>query len=335
MSVARLRFAVVGVGHLGKIHARLLCTRPEVELVAVADVNEAHLEVATRTHGVAGVRDYRELAGRVDAVCVAVPTDQHRAVAGFFLEHGADVLVEKPIARTATEGQELVELAARHGRILQVGHVERFNPAMRSMTELGIVPRYIESQRLAPFSFRSTDIGVVLDLMIHDLDLVLALMRAPIVAVDAFGGSVFTPSEDMASAILRFEGGGVAHLTASRVALKPTRKMRVFSHDAYMSMDLTSARATLIKKNPGWDIGSIDTGKLDGSRPEDLWRLVFEGLLTVRDLKLDERNALQDEHADFVRAIQTREPPTVTGEDGCRALRAAQQVLDAIARNRW
>lgn len=335
MSQPRIRIAVIGVGHLGKIHARLLSTSTDAQLVAVADSSEANLEFATRTHGIEGVRDYRQLLGRVDAVCVAVPTEVHHEVASFFLGNGVDVLVEKPIARSEAEGRSLVELARARGRILQVGHVERFNPAMRAMQDLKIVPRYIESQRLAPFSFRSTDVGVVLDLMIHDLDLVLAIMRAPVVAVDAFGGSVFTPAEDMASATLRFEGGGVAQLTASRVALKPTRKMRVFSHDAYMSMDLTRAHATVIKKNPGWDIGKIDITKLDGSRPEDLWRLVFEGLLTVKEIKLDERNALQDEHTDFVRAIRTRGRPTVTGEDGCLALAAAQQVLDSIDRNRW
>ncbi|MEZ5964878.1 MAG: Gfo/Idh/MocA family oxidoreductase [Planctomycetota bacterium] len=330
-----IRIAVVGVGHLGKIHARLLCTRTEAQLVAVADTCEANLEFAMRTHGVEGMRDYRELVGRVDAVCVAVPTEAHHEVATFFLGNGVDVLVEKPIARTQAEGLAMVELARQRGRVLQVGHVERFNPAMRAMAELGIRPRYIETQRLAPFSFRSTDIGVVLDLMIHDLDLVLALMHSPLSAVEAFGGSVFTPAEDMASAILRFEDGGVAHLTASRVALKPTRKMRVFSHDAYMSMDLTKAHATLIKKNPGWDLTQIDAGRLDGSKPEDLWRLVFEGLLTVREIKLDERNAIQDEHSDFLRAISTRGQPTVTGEDGCRALAAAERVLSSIDGNRW
>jgi predicted dehydrogenase len=331
----RFRIGVVGVGHLGRIHARLLCTQPDAQLAAVVDPHEGNLELATRVHGVPGFRDYREIKGLVDGVCVAVPTGLHREVAGYFLENGVDVLVEKPIASTAAAGRELVALAARHGRILQVGHVERFNPALRAMQELGIAPRYIESQRLAPFSFRSTDIGVVLDLMIHDLDLVLALMCSPLAAVDAFGGSVFSKSEDMASAVLRFEGGGVAQLTASRVALKATRKMRVFSHDAYVSMDLTDARATVIKKNPGWDIGTIDASRLDGSRPEDLWRLVFEGLLTVRQLKLDERNALQDEQADSLRAIRTRGRPLVSGEDGCRALDAAQQVLEAISRNRW
>jgi predicted dehydrogenase len=320
---------------LGKIHARLMCTQPDAKLVAVADPHAGNRELAARTHGVPGFSAYQELLGLVDGVCVAVPTEQHRAVAGFFLEHGVDVLVEKPIALTSAQGRELVALAERNRRVLQVGHVERFNPALRAMQELGVEPRYIESQRLSPFSFRSTDIGVVLDLMIHDLDLVLALMRAPLVAVDAFGGSVFTRAEDMASAVLRFAGGGVAHLTASRVALKPTRKMRVFSRDAYVSMDLTSARGTLIKKNPGWDYDKIDVRQLDGSKPEDLWRLVFEGLLTVRDLKLDERNALHDEQADFLRAMRTRVPPTVSGEDGCRALEAAQQVLDAIGRNRW
>jgi len=335
LSAAPVRIAVVGVGHLGKIHARLLSARPDFLLTGVADVNDDKLASAAKTHGVPGVRDYRDLLGRVDAVCIAVPTEQHLPVASFFLAHGVDVLVEKPIACTESDGREMVALARQRARVLQVGHVERFNPAMRAVRELGIQPRYIESQRLAPFSFRSTDIGVVLDLMIHDLDLVLALMQAPVVGVDAFGGSVFCPSEDMASAILRFECGGVAHLTASRVALKPTRKMRVFSRDAYMSMDLTAAHATVIKKNPGREIGEIDVDKLDGSRPEDLWRLVFEGLLTVREMKLDERNALQDEHSDFLRAIRSREPPTVTGEDGCRALGAAQLVLEAIAKNRW
>ena len=333
--MARTRIAVIGVGHLGRIHARLVRTHPDAELTAVVDVHEGNLEAATRTHGVPGFRDYRDVLGLVDAVCVAVPTEHHREVAGFFLANGIDVLVEKPIARSVREGRELVELAAKHGRVLQVGHVERFNPALRAMQELGIKPRYIESQRLAPFSFRSVDVGVVLDLMIHDLDLVLALMHEPLASVDAFGGAVFTSVEDMASAILRFAGGGVALLTASRVALKPTRKMRVFSHDAYVSLDLTNASATLIKKNPGKDFAGLDLSQLDGSKPEDLWRLVFEGLLTVRELKLDERNALQDEQADFLRAVRARGRPRVSGEDGCRALEAAQQVLDSIARNRW
>ena len=330
----KVRIGVVGVGHLGKHHARLL-RELDCELVAVADPTEAAREHAQKTWGVRAYADHRELLGQVDAVSVVVPTKLHREVASVFLENGVDVLVEKPIARTSADGQALVDLATRHDRILQVGHVERFNPALRGIEEIGRSARYIESHRLAPFSFRSTDIGVVLDLMIHDLDLVLALMGAPVTGVEAFGGAVFTPAEDMASAILRFEGGGVAHLTASRVALRPVRKMRVFSNDAYVSMDLTSARATLIKKNAGWDYRKLDLSTIDVSRQDQLWRLVFEGLLTVQELKLDERNALQDEQADFIRAIRERSRPRVDGSDGCRALAAAQRVLEAMARNRW
>lgn len=333
--MARIRVGVVGVGHLGRIHARLMPTHETAEFVAVADISEKNRELAARTHNVAAFADYRDLIGKVDAVCLAVPTKLHCEVASFFLARGVDVLVEKPIAVTVADGEAMVALAAQHGRILQVGHVERFNPALRAMTELGIQPRYIESQRLAPFSFRSVDVGVVLDLMIHDLDLVLALMRAPVTKVQAFGGAVFTANEDMASAILHFEGGGIAHLTASRVALKASRRMRVFSRDGYVGMDLTLAKATLIKKNPGWEIGQLDLSKYGESRPEDLWRLVFDGLLTVRELKLDERNALQDEQSDFLRAVAERSRPVVSGEDGCKALAVAQRVIDEIQSIRW
>ena len=188
----RPRIGVVGVGHLGKHHARLL-KGLDCELVAVADPSEAARAHATATWGVPAFADHRELIGVVDAVSVVVPTKLHREVASDFLRGGVDVLVEKPIARTAADGQALVDLAREHGRVLQVGHVERFNPALRGIAAIGESARYIESHRLAPFSFRSTDIGVVLDLMIHDLDLVLALVQSEIVSVDAFGGAVFTP----------------------------------------------------------------------------------------------------------------------------------------------
>lgn len=326
---------VVGVGHLGSIHARLLATHPEGTLVAVADSDREHAERCGRAHGVESFLDYRQLSGRVDAVCIAVPTPLHREIAGFFLENGVDVLVEKPIASNLAEGRELVELSRRHQRVLAIGHVERFNPALRAMSDLGIRVRYVESQRLAPFSFRSMDVGVVLDLMIHDLDLVLAMVRSPIERIDAFGGAVFTRNEDMASAIIRFQDGAVAHLTASRVALKPVRKLRVFSKDAYVSMDLNSAKATLIRKGADVEPEQVLAMNIDGSKPEDLWRLVFEGLLTVRDLKIDERNALLDEQSDFLAAVRDRTQPRVTGEEGCAALEAAEMVVSALGENRW
>jgi len=330
----RVRVGVVGVGHLGKHHARLL-QGLDCELVGVADPNEAARSHATTTWNVPAFADHRDLLGKVDAVSVVVPTKLHREVAAVFLEHGVDVLVEKPIARTAADGQALVDLAARHGRVLQVGHVERFNPALRGIAAIGQSARYIESHRLAPFSFRSTDIGVVLDLMIHDLDLVLALVRSEIVSVEAFGGAVFTPAEDMASAIIKFGNGAVAHLTANRVALKPMRKMRVFGKQGYASLDFQTAQGMLVKKAPGWDFEQLDLERLDKAQMGDLWKFVFDGLLQVENLTLDSGNPLQEELADFLRCVRDRSRPVVSGEDGVAAVAAAERVLAAIAKNRW
>lgn len=331
--MSRPRLAVVGVGHLGRHHARLL-RELDCDLVAVVDRDEA-ARTAAAAYGVPVLADYRELPGRVDAVSVVVPTGLHREVAGFFLQQGVDVLVEKPIAGTSQEGRELVELARQHGRVLQVGHVERFNAVLQGIAEIGLRARYIESHRLAPFTFRSTDIGVVLDLMIHDLDLVLALVRSEIASVDAFGGAVFTPAEDMASAIIKFKNGAVAHLTANRVALKPLRRMRVFSPEGYVSLDFHSAQGMVVRKNPGWDIGKLDIAGIDRSKVGDLYQFVFQGLLSVQQYKLDEGNPLKAELAAFLQCVGDRSQPLVTGEDGVAAVTAAEQVVAAIARNRW
>ncbi len=330
----RARMGVVGVGHLGRHHVRLL-KGLECDLVGVADpVEKARDQVAVE-YGVRAVADYRELLGSVDAVTVVVPTRLHGEVAGFFLENGVDVLVEKPIARTSAEGQALVDLARRHGRVLQVGHVERFNPVLKGIAEIGRKARYIESHRLAAFTLRSTDIGVVLDLMIHDLDLVLALVQSEIASVDAFGGAVFTPAEDMASAIIKFRNGAVAHLTANRVALKPMRKMRVFSPEGYVSLDFHAAQGLVVRKQPGWDLRKLDIDSIDRSQVGDLWKFVYQGLLKLEDYKLDEGNPLRDELAAFLECVRDRSEPLVRGEDGVAAVAAAEQVIAAIDKNRW
>jgi predicted dehydrogenase len=331
---SKVRVGVVGVGHLGKHHMRLL-KGLDCELVGVVDPSEEARKFAADTYGVDAFADYRDLAGKVDAVSVVVPTNLHREVACFFLEQGVDVLVEKPIAPSAADGQAIVDAAVQHDRILAVGHVERFNPALRGVEEMGKSARYIESHRLAPFSFRSTDIGVVLDLMIHDLDLVLAFVKSPIKSVEAFGGAVFTPAEDMASAIIKFENGAVAHLTANRVALKPMRKMRVFSKAGYVSLDFQNAQGMIVKKAPGWDFEQLDMESLDKAQMGDLWKFVFDGLLQVENLQLDSGNPLLDELEEFVRCVRDRSQPTVTGEDGVAAVAAAEQVLKVIGENRW
>ena len=329
----RTRIGVVGVGHLGKHHVRLLAENPLADLSAVAELNEESRTAAAEQYGVPGFADFRELLGLVDAVSVVVPTQHHLEVAGFFLENGVDVLVEKPIAPSVAEGEAMVALARAGGRILQVGHVERFNRALAAIRDIEVVPRYIESNRLAPFSFRSVDIGVVLDLMIHDLDLVLAMVDSPIVSVESFGGAVFTPAEDMASAILRFENGAVAHLTASRVAHNSLRRMRIFSKDCYASLDFQAGKGTLIQKNPGWDFQSLDP--VDPKEVGDLWKYVFQGLFSVRELEMEAGNPLQDELTSFLKSCQDRSEPVVSGEAGCAAVAIAERVQQAIAANRW
>jgi predicted dehydrogenase len=330
-----VRVAVVGFGHLGRHHARLLAANADAELVAIAEPRPEARAAAGQTRCVPTVADYRELLEQVDAVTVAVPTRQHREVAGFFLDNGVDVLVEKPIAPTAAEGQDLVDRARRNGRILQVGHVERFNSALKSIQELRLEPRYIESHRLGALTFRSMDVGVVLDLMIHDLDLVLALVRSPIREVQAFGGALFTPAEDMASAILTFENGAVAHLTANRVALKPMRRMRLFSKDAYASLDFHEAHGVVIRKNSGWDLQKLDVASIDPGKIADLWKFVFEGLLTMQSYKLDEGNPLADELAAFLTCVRERTRPLVSGEDGVAAVALAERILESISKHPW
>ena len=241
-----------------------------------------------------------------------------------------DALQQQPARRAVVGGRR-----GSTAPLGAVGHVERFNPALRGVSELGKSARYIESHRLAPFSFRSTDIGVVLDLMIHDLDLVLAFVQSPIKSVEAFGGAVFTPAEDMASAIIKFENGAVAHLTANRVALKPMRKMRVFSKVGYVSLDFQNAQGMVVKKAPGWDFEKLDMESLDRAQMGDLWKFVFDGLLQVENLQLDSGNPLLDELAEFVQCVKDRSAPTVPGEEGVAAVAAAERVLSVIDQNRW
>ncbi len=332
-----VRIAVVGVGHLGRTHAKLLAGLPEAELVGVVDLKADRAAALGRELGVRAGRDPCEdpLRWGAEAVSLAVPTESHARLAEVYLEQGLDVLVEKPIARTSTEGERLCRVADARGRILQVGHVERFNPVVRAAFEAGVEPRYIEAERLAPFSFRSTDIGVVLDLMVHDLDLVLAFLDAPVEDVEAFGGAIFTPEEDLASARLCFADGAVARLTANRVALRPSRRMRMFSKDSYVSLDFSKRYGLIIKKAPGWELQDLDLKKIDPTKISDLWKFVFEGLLTVKELRMPDENPLEEELRAFLDCVRNRRKPLVDGWTGLRALEVAGRVQDAIRAHRW
>jgi len=244
----KLRVAVVGVGYLGRFHAQKYASLPHCTLVAVVDtLQEAGAALAAEL-GTRHLRDYREALGQVDAVSVVTPTPSHFEVARAFLESGAHVLVEKPITETVLQAQQLIGAARQARRVLQVGHLERFNPTIVAVEPLLRAPRFIECHRLAPFRERGTDVNVVLDLMIHDLDIVQSIVGSGIAAIDAIGTPVFSSEIDIANARIRFDNGCVANATASRVSLKTERKLRIFQDDAYLSLDLQQKLLTVIRK---------------------------------------------------------------------------------------
>ncbi len=332
-----VRLAVVGVGHLGKIHARLLSELSEAHLVGVVDQDLRRARELGEELGIPYSDQPKALPPEWDleAISLVVPTAYHCDLGCFYLEKGLHVLIEKPMAKSVEEGERICQAAQRSGCILQIGHVERFNPAVKAIHDLGIRARYLEAERLAPFSFRSTDIGVVLDLMIHDLDLILSFVESPLVDVEAFGGAIFTSAEDLAVARLKFEDGTIARLTANRVALKPSRRMRFFSKESYVSLDFGKKYGLVIKKAPGWDLHKLNLGEIDTSRIEDLWKFVFEGLLQVQELEMPEENPLKEELRSFVNSVQTGAPPLVDGQVGLRALKAAQMVLESLQSHCW
>jgi predicted dehydrogenase len=317
MSVSNpLRAAVVGVGYLGRFHAQKYAAIDGVELVAVADPGEAARTAVARETGSEAVADWRSLLGRVDLVSIATPTPFHHAVARAFLESGAHVLVEKPVTTTVAEARDLIAVASAHGRVLQVGHLERFNPAVLALEGLLTRPRFLESHRLAPFKARGTDVSVVLDLMIHDIDLVQHLVGQPLTEVSAVGAQVFSDDIDIANARLTFADGCVANVTASRVSLKMERKLRIFQDDAYLSLDLQQKILTVIRKGPA--AGAL---ALDG-----------QGLPPV---SIDERNyeqgdALLLEIEAFIDSVRHGKPPVVSGEDGLRALETATRIAELV-----
>ncbi len=300
----KLRIAVIGVGYMGKFHAEKFAAGADAELVAVVDADAARAKEIAAALGCGHETDHRGLLARIDAACVAVPTEQHHAVVRDCLEAGVHVLVEKPLSRTLEEADALLALARAKGLVLQVGHLQRFNPAFQALVAQGGRPLFIDIERLAPFKARGTDVDVVLDLMIHDLDLVLALAKAPIEQVSASGFRVLTEAIDIANARIEFADGCIASVSASRVSQAPVRKLRVFRHDAYVSADLQEQRLRHVRKGAGGDIaGIVETEQ------------AFE--------RADE---LRAQAAAFVQAVRGRETPLVTGEQGRQALALALQV---------
>jgi predicted dehydrogenase len=330
-----LRAGVVGVGHLGQHHARILAAMPGVELVGVVDVSAARAGAVAARCGTAALTDYHELLDSVEAVAVAVPTASHREVAGAFLARGVATLVEKPLAGTLAEAEQLVGLARASGAVLQVGHIERFNPVLRALDALPIRPKYIGAERLSTHTFRSTDIGVVLDLMIHDLDLLLALIAAPVRSVAAVGVSLFGEHEDVANARIEFDDGSVANLTASRASYAMVRKMWIWGAEGYASLDFAARRATLVRPSEQLRRGRLDLDGVDLSQPSAVKDHLFGKVLRVDQVEGEPIEPLASELEDFAGAARGRHRPRVSGEDALRAMRLADQVLRSLEGHRW
>ena len=333
--MSRLPVAVIGAGHLGRIHARLLAAMPDVELVAVVDPDAAaRTQVAAdcRTEALA---DHRQILHRAQAAVVATPTRFHHQVAMDLLRGGVHLLVEKPLTSTLGEGQELVDAAAKYGLTLQVGHIERFNPALTAVREHLQQPKFVEAVRAGGFTFRSTDIGVVLDLMIHDLDVVLDLVDSPLRSVDAFGLALLGRNEDVARAHLEFENGTVADLSACRVSPHQRRQMQLWTERGYGSIDFAERKATLVRPSEALVKRELDPARLSSEARQELKERIFQDHLRVEELAVPDRNALLDELEDFKRAIRTSTAPRVDGRQACRALAVAEQILAKIGTHRW
>lgn len=317
--MAAIRTGVVGVGHLGYHHARLYAALPDAELVGVADVDEARRVRAAEDFTVPGFSDVRGLLEvGVEAVSVATPTTAHHDVAIELLRNGVHVLVEKPMAATVFEAETMAAVARAHRRVLQVGHVERFNGAVLALFDAIKRPRFIECHRLSPYPKRSTDVSVVLDLMIHDLDIVLALAGAAATLLDAVGVPVFSEEEDIANVRLRFASGCVANLTSSRVSVEPMRKIRIFEENAYVSTSYTDQEVLVYRKKPG-------------PLPPDANPMEH---ITVEPLPVQREEPLRLELASFLECVRDGKRPVVSAEDGIRALKLAHDILETIRKQR-
>ncbi|PCJ52934.1 MAG: hypothetical protein COA70_11065 [Planctomycetota bacterium] len=330
MAKQKLKAAVVGVGHLGRHHARILASMDDIDLVAVIDRDEEQGRSIAEKEGTHWQTDLEGIEKELDFAVIAVPTVLHQPCAAPLLRAGVACLVEKPMAPDPETCEAILADAAAGNALLSVGHVERFNPAVVRAMAVGIQPRFIEAHRLAPYSFRSTDVGVILDLMIHDIDLALAWTGSKVKSVDAIGGATLSPSEDIVSARLRFEDNSVANLTASRLSLKPMRRFRVFGPDSYLSVDSQDRYALMVQKAEGFSPEAV-AAAAESSNPVE----GFRSLLNVEELQLDDDEPLRAELASFAAAVRGESEVVVTGEAGRDAVAVAFRIMDALQDCGW
>jgi predicted dehydrogenase len=303
-----LRAGVIGVGHLGQYHAQKYAALPDIDLIGVIDTDPQQASHVASTLNTRSYTDYHELLDQLDLVSIAVPTEHHFQVTRDFLNAGIHVLLEKPITNTPEEAQTLIDLAREKQLVFQIGHLERFNPALQAIWHDRSSPVFIESHRLAPFNIRGTDVDVVLDLMIHDIDIILSMVNCPLTDIRSVGTAVLTPAIDIANARLEFANGCVANLTASRVSNKHMRKIRLFEHNSYISIDFFAHKITYHKT-------CGDLSEQQGELP-----------ICIEEQSFEDADALMAEIQSFIRSIKEGIPPVVTGEDGKRALEIALEI---------
>lgn len=320
-----LRVGVIGVGHLGSTHAKLWQGVPGAELVGLYDVNNERAQAIAAQHATRAFDDIDELLDAVDAVSIVTPTSTHAEIAHRVIEAGKHLFIEKPITARYAEASEVIRLADERGLLLQVGHIERFNPAFAALQEFTLEPMFIESHRLAQFRPRATDVAVVLDLMIHDIDLILALTGSEVVEIRASGVSVVSDTIDIANARLEFANGCVANITASRISARQMRKMRLFQKDAYISIDFAKPSVELFRISDSAE-GMRESTMLLGAIEQGTKQRV----ITFEQLPTPDVNALALELSEFVEAIRTGTPPRVSGRSGAEALRVAEEIVREI-----
>ncbi len=326
--------AVIGTGHMGRHHVRVYHELPEARLVGVVDLDEARAREIAEPFGAPVHTSLDAVIDQVRAVSVAVPTVAHVEVAMPFLERGLAVLIEKPLATDSAAARELLEAADRHNALIQVGHTERFNPVVRAMHRMDVEPRFIETHRISPFTFRSADISVVMDMMIHDIDIVLSLARSRPAQIEAVGVSVLSEQEDVANAWVTFDSGCVVNLTTSRLALKTERKIRVFSDQAYLSLDYQKKNGIAVKKDANLDLLKFARER----NAEDLSQLAgtdFSSMVKVEPLQIDDVEPLRAELQSFLSSVRTGEPPEVSAADGLAALELAEGIVAACRKHGW
>ncbi|KPK82850.1 MAG: hypothetical protein AMJ81_09045 [Phycisphaerae bacterium SM23_33] len=331
-----VRVGVIGAGRMGKLHCRVLSEMPQTTLACVVDIRPEVAAQTAKRYKTTALQDAAQAVDLTDAAIVAVPTSAHVQAAWPFVAAGKPVLIEKPIAASSAAAEELIALAGKTGSSVQVGHTERFNPAVEAVRRFHIVPKFVEAHRISPFTFRSADIGVVLDMMIHDIDLVLMMVGAEPAAVEAVGVNVVGAPEDIANARLTFPNGCVANLTASRLAIKSERKMRIFSEEAYLSVDYAKRVGIVIKKSANLDLIQMAREMDARDLAEVAMSIDYTKLVKFEELKVESTvEPLRKQAEAFCRCIADGAEPVVSGRDGLAAVRCAEAITAAIRSHRW